>query len=302
MRPLFADPKTDFVFKKIFGTEEHKPLLIALLNDLLELDEAHRIVSVELLSPEQRPQVSELKQSIVDVKCLDAHGTRYVVEMQVLNVEGFEKRVVYNVAKAYTSQLDVGQKYPALDDVIGVTICDFELWPHQAPTQIPMLSRWRMQEQHGGARGLGELQFVFLELPKFDASQPPRTTVEKWAYFFREAGNLQIVPEALSERPFTDALDAARIARFTDEEWDAYIRAGMAIQDERGALSLAHKQGHQEGRLEGVRESLRLILQGRGLSPSAEQAERIEGCADVAVLERWLKQALTAASADEALR
>ena len=100
-RPVFADPKTEFVFKKLFGTEEHKPLLVALLNDLLELDAAHRIVSVELIAPEQRPPVVELKHSIVDVKCIDASGTRYVVEMQVLNVEGFEKRAVYNVAKAF---------------------------------------------------------------------------------------------------------------------------------------------------------------------------------------------------------
>ena len=104
-RPAFADPKTDFVFKRIFGTEEHKPILVGLLNGLLELDEAHRIVDVTLLTPEQRPFVQELKYSIVDVKCMDAKGVRYVVEMQVLNVEGFEKRVVYNVAKAYSSQL-----------------------------------------------------------------------------------------------------------------------------------------------------------------------------------------------------
>ncbi|HYO57350.1 PD-(D/E)XK nuclease family transposase [Archangium sp.] len=58
MRPLFADPKTDFVFKKLFGTEEHKPLLMALLNGLLELDEAHRVVEVELLSPEGLPSPS----------------------------------------------------------------------------------------------------------------------------------------------------------------------------------------------------------------------------------------------------
>jgi len=106
-------------FQDDFGTEAHKPLLIALLNDLLELDEAHRIAQVELLTPEQRPKVGELKYSIVDVKCIDARGTTYVVEMQVLNVEAFEKRVVYNVAKAYTSQLKVGDPYPDLNDVIG---------------------------------------------------------------------------------------------------------------------------------------------------------------------------------------
>lgn len=309
MRPLFADPKTDFVFKKIFGTEEHKPVLIAFLNHLLELDEAHLVVDVELLSPEQRPKVVELKSSIVDVKCIDRQGTRYVVEMQVLNVEGSEKRVVYNVAKAYTSQLDRGEHYPELNDVVGITICDFELWPRREAPHVPMHSRWRMQEQHGGARGLPQLQFVFLELPKYEAGDDPRTLVERWAYFFREADSLKVVPEVLSEHPYVDALDAARTAGFTDEEWDAYIRAGMAIQDERGALSLAVRQGHdeglvkgrKEGREEGLRAALRLVLAGRGLTLSAGDEARIDGCADAATLERWLRQAATAESVAEAL-
>ena len=254
MRPLFADPKTDFVFKRIFGTEAHKPLLIALLDDLLELDEPHRLASVELLSADQRPRVPELKYSIVDVKCVDAQGTVYVVEMQVLNVEGFEKRVVYNVAKAYTAQLGAGQAYPVLDDVVGVTICDFEMWPG---AEVPMLSRWRMQEQHGAARGLSQIQFVFLELPKLDASREPRTLVEKWAYFFREASSLSVIPPAVSAPPIVDAFDAARTAGFTEQEWDEYLRAGMAIQDERGALSLAARLGKAEGRREGEAEGRR---------------------------------------------
>lgn len=310
MRPLFADPKTDFVFKRIFGTEEHKGVLIAFLNHLLELDDPHRIVDVELLSPEQRPPVDGLKNSIVDVKCVDARGTRYVVEMQVLNVEGFEKRVVYNVAKAFVGQLNVGELYPTLNDVIGVTICDFELWPRREAPQVPLLSRWRMQEQHGGALGLAQIQFVFLELPKYDTSRPPRTMVEKWAYFFREARNLQVVPDALAERPFTEALDAARVASMSEEEWDAYIRAGMAIQDERGALSLAERLGREAGREDGLKEgraitlraAVRRVLARRGLSLSPEQDARIEACSDPTTLERWLDEAAVASSAAEALR
>jgi predicted transposase/invertase (TIGR01784 family) len=99
MWPVFADPKTDFVFKRIFGAEDRKHLLIGLLNALLELDEAHRIVELHHLPVEQRIAISELKLSILDVKCTDATGTRYVVEMQLLHVEGFEKRVVYNVPR-----------------------------------------------------------------------------------------------------------------------------------------------------------------------------------------------------------
>jgi predicted transposase/invertase (TIGR01784 family) len=98
--PVFGDPKTDFVFRRIFGSEDHKTALVGFLNDILQLDGDHRVASVTLLPPELRPKVTELKHSIVDVKCVDARGTTYVVEMQVLNVEAFEKRVVYNVVAA----------------------------------------------------------------------------------------------------------------------------------------------------------------------------------------------------------
>ena len=79
---------------------------------MLELDEAHRIASVALIPPEQRPKLSELKYSIVDVKCVDARGTTYVVEMQVLNVEAFEKPVMCKAVEAYTYQLDTGRCTP----------------------------------------------------------------------------------------------------------------------------------------------------------------------------------------------
>ena len=290
--PVFGDPKTDFVFQRIFGTEDHKGALIGFLNDILELDEAHRVKSVVLLPPEQRPKTRELKHSIVDVKCVDAQGITYAVEMQVFNVEAFEKRVWYNVAKAYTNQLGVGVGYPELDDVIGISICDFELWPRK---EVPMLSRWRMQEQASGVVGLSQLQLLFLELPKYAAGDAPQSLVDKWAYFFREAGNLMAIPEALRHPPLLEALEGARTARFTREEWDAYIAAGMAIQDERGALALASREGEIKTRVAAIVT----VLTARGIAVSDEVRARIEVCKDTALLERWLVRAATVASAEE---
>lgn len=315
--PVFGDPKTDFVFQRIFGSDDHKTALLGFLNDLLQLDEDHRITSVTMLPPEQRPKVSELKYSIVDVKCVDARGTTYVVEMQVLNVEAFDKRVVYNVAKAYTNQLGIGFGYPELNDVVGITICDFEMWPRKEMPHVPMLSRWRMQEQQSGTLGLPQLQFVFLELPKYSAGDNPQTHIDKWAYFFREAGNLLAIPEALRIPPLLDALEAARTARFTREEWDAYIAAGMVIQNERGMLSLAHKEGLEKGHKEGLekgleeghkeglekgaldarRSTLERLLQRAGIDLTADDQARIAACADPAALDRWLDNVIGAKSA-----
>jgi len=223
MFPMFADPRTDYVFKRIFGAEPRKPLLIALLNHLLELEGEHRILDVQHLSLEQHVAVPELKLSILDVKCTEASGRRFVVEMQVAKVKGIDKRIVYNASKAYVMQLRGAEEYPTLCDVVGVTICNFKLWPKKEQSgqfQVPMLSRWKMQEQNSGVIGLSQLEYVFLELPKYGAGDDPQTLVDKWAYFFRETKNLDVVPPALSEGPFREALEMTRMATFTPAEWE----------------------------------------------------------------------------------
>ena len=300
MLPVFADPKTDFVFRRIFGAVERKGLLIALLNHLLELDDAHRILDLQHLSLEQHVAVPELKLSIVDVKCTDATGRRFVVEMQIAKVEGIEKRIVYNASKAYVMQLRSADEYPALCDVVGVTICNFKLWPNKVKRgefKVPMLSRWRMQEQHSKKRGLPQVQYTFLELPKYARGDEPETMIDKWAYFFREAKNLSVVPPALSEGPFREALDVARTASFSPAEWEAYDRAKMAEQDARGALAVAH----EEGELKGKRDALLRLLDRARIALTGEDRARIEACSSTATLDRWLDHVLGAKTAADVL-
>jgi predicted transposase/invertase (TIGR01784 family) len=310
MRPVFADPKTDFVFKRIFGAEPNKHLLIELLNALLELDADHRIVDLTYLPPEKKVAVEELKLSIVDVHCRDIKGSQYVVEMQVLNVEGFEKRVVYNAAKTYVMQLRTSEHYPDLEDVVGVTICDFELWPGTVGGEtVPMLSRWRMQEQHTGSkRGLEQIQHVFLELPKYLAGENPETTVDRWAYFFSAAENLEVIPPALDSGPFREALEVARVARFTPEEWLVYDRVKMAEQDARGALSFAQRQGLEQGReqgrelghLEGQADALLSLIEQRFGTPEQGVAAQVRKASSDQVT-RWVAQVLNASTLEDLL-
>ncbi len=257
MSRVFADPKTDIIFKRIFGLEPRKHLLIQLLDSMLELEGDRRIEQLSFLSPEQVPDTAERKLSIVDVKCKDERGTEYVVEMQVVHAGAFEQRVVYNAAKAYSQDLPAGGRYQDLNDVVAVTICDFVLWPDSSESPaVPMLSRWHQQEQHGGALGLSQIQYVFLELPKYQAGRHPRSMLEKWAYFFRETETLEVIPAGLDEEPFREAFEVARRASFTPFERDAYDRAKIAEQDARGSQDLAHEKGREEGRKEGREEGL----------------------------------------------
>ncbi len=292
------------MFHRMFGEEPNVDLLISLLNDLLALPPERSIVQLTYLPATRAPRISRKKLSIVDVKCLDAAGVRYIVEMQVVNVDGFEKRMVYNLCKAYAGQLNTGKEYIELDDVVAVAICDFVLWPNHAAgdePKVPMLSRWRMSEEATGAVGFRQLRYVVLELPKYQAGHAPVTPVDKWAYLFREAERLSAVPAALSQGAFAKALEVARVGGFTDQQWEDYDRAEMEEQDARGAVDLAVRIGRAEAKAEGIAagiaRSILQVLELRGLTVDERSRARILGCTDPAQLQAWLGRAVSAASA-----
>ena len=194
------------------------------------------------------------------------------------------------------------EEYPALCDVFGVTICNFNLWSEkdaQGFYKVPMLSRWRMQEQHSGEKGLPQVQYAFLELPKYAAGDTPKTLVDKWAFFFREAKNLNVVPPPLADAPFREALEVSRTAGFSPDEWEAYERAKMAEQDARGALAIERQEGGAEGKVEGKRDALLLLLAHRGLILSDEDQARIAACTDGVLLDLWFQRSLSASSAGD---
>ena len=101
----FLNPKNDYAFKRIFGTQKNKDILIHFLNDMLGFSGQESIKEVTFIKNDQDPVIYAAKQSAVDVLCTDELGKHYIVEMQVAKGRGFEKRAQYYAAKAYGGQL-----------------------------------------------------------------------------------------------------------------------------------------------------------------------------------------------------
>jgi len=95
----FLDVKTDFAFKKVFGSADSKDLLISFLNSVIEFENKQTITDLTIVDPYNIPMLKGMKDTFVDVKAQLDDGSRVIIEMQVLNYEGFEKRVLYNAAK-----------------------------------------------------------------------------------------------------------------------------------------------------------------------------------------------------------
>lgn len=272
----FADPRTDFVFKRVFGNEQAKDVLISFLNAVIGLEGLRAIASVHILEPYQAPRIPSLKYSFLDVKCRDNRGVEFVVEMQIQYVEGLEKRIQYNACKAYVSQLVSGEDYPRLNQVIGITVLDFVMFRDLSH----YLSCHEFKEKVTGNCYLDEIRHYFIELPKFNKGEKEiETPIEKWCFFLKHAGKLQVIPEKLNSEPYLKAFELASRANMTKEEWEAFDATMVWIQDQRGAASAARKEGLQEGRRE-VARALRhekvdplIISKTTGLPP--EEIEKL---------------------------
>ena len=162
----FVNPRNDVAFKKIFGNEEHKEILISFLNAVLDLTGEKEIQDIELLNPYQAPRIEALKYTLLDVRAKDKRGVTFIVEMQVAHVEGLRKRFTYYTSKAYASQIERGQEYPKLNQVIFIGILNFNEFetPHYL-TRIQLLNTATYQQE------LKDLEFNFIELPKFTIAE-----------------------------------------------------------------------------------------------------------------------------------
>ena len=192
MLTKYLDPKNDVAFRKIFGTEKHKNILIHFLNDMVCFSGKEPIVEVTFLKTVQDPEIAAKKESIVDVLCKDSNGVQYIVEMQVAEAKGFEKRAQYYAAKAYAGQLNKGKEedgqYKNLKEVIFISIANFILFPDKKAYKSDHV----ILDTVTGEHNLKGFSFTFLELPKFHKTIDDKldNMVEKWCIFFKHANEM----------------------------------------------------------------------------------------------------------------
>lgn len=269
----FLDPKNDFAFKKVFGAEKHKDILIHFLNDVLAQSEGIKIMEVNFLNPIQDPDALAKKQSIVDVLCKDSYGRQYIIEMQVARVDGFEERAQYYAAKAYTSQMNRGGLYEHLKEVIFIAILDYELFPNKKHYQ----SNHTIRDEITNERDLKGFRFVFIELPHFDKKLEELTTMmEKWCYFFKyatETTSEELQQLAQGEPVMQRAYEALSACSWSKQDLMSYEQETKSEKDALAMLRHSEKQGHlqgiQEGRIEGrIEEKIEVAkeMKQRGMS------------------------------------
>ena len=242
----FINPKVDYDFKKIFGSQQSKDILISFLNAIIYNGEK-TIKDLTIINPFYPGKIISLKETYLDVKAVLVDGSIVIIEMQMARMTAFNKRVAYNLSKAYANQLDKGENYPLLNPAIALTITDFILFKNTDDNinKDDYINKFVFQEETKKYKCLEkELRLIFVELPKFKKSLSElKNLTDKWIYFLQEAASFDKIPENLGEvAEIEQALNMANFINMTPEELEIVENRGIAMQDERGRIAYAEEQ------------------------------------------------------------
>lgn len=251
----YLNPRSDLVFKKIFGERKH--LLISFLNSLLPLPANGLIKSLDYLPVEQIPTIPVLKRTIVDVKCIDQQGRTFIVEMQIEWTSHFMERMLFGASQAYVRQLGKGEGYAYLKPVYGLGL----LGENFDKESNDFYHHYKIVNVEKPEREIKGLQFVFIELPKFK----PVTHLEKklqvlWLRFMSEINEdtKAVDPELLLIPEIKEAIELTEQSAYTPAELAAYDTYWDTVRTEKTLLEDKYQEGKAEGIEQGIDRGIKM--------------------------------------------
>lgn len=272
---------TDFAFKKFFGTEANKDLLISFLNALLDLKGDGEIKDLTYLNSENLGEDIRERRAIYDVYCQTKGGDRFIVEMQKAKQDHFQDRSIYYSSFAIREQGQKGKKdnMPwdyCLSPVYVVGILNFEMDETNKSDRV--ISKVKLKDEDNKDFS-DKLNFIFVEMPKFRKTEAElETFMDKWLYVIKNLYRLQDKPAALTEGIFKKLFEVAEIAAFSKNERYDYEENLKNYLDWFNVMRTAKNEGREEGRAEGelallTKQVLAKKEKGKTASEIAEMLE-----------------------------
>ena len=270
IKERYINPYTDFGFKKLFGTELNKDLLISFLNALLK--EKPEITDLTYLNTEHLGEGITERKAVFDVYCQLADGSRIIVEMQKAEQEFFKDRSIYYSTYPIRDQAPKGPWNYHLEDVYTVGILNFTFPEGEYPSDS-FIHEIKLKDVEDNHVFYDKLTFVYLEMPKFSKREDELETMfDKWMFALTNLTQLLERPKALQERIFTRLFEQAEVARFTPVERNEYVASKKEYWDNYSIVTTAMKKGLSEGLAQGLAKGL---AQGRAEGIEEGRAEGI---------------------------
>ncbi|GHT24043.1 hypothetical protein FACS189419_08720 [Planctomycetales bacterium] len=252
MTSRYINPYTDFGFKKLFGEEANKDLLIDFLNAVLPPE--NRVASLTFRNSEQLPDNIVDRKAIFDIACTGNRGESFTVEMQKAKELWFKDRALFYASFPIQRQAQKGDWNFKLNPVFLVAVLDFEYDEHEERRKLYRLVTLKDQD---GDEFSETLKMIFLQMPLFRLQGSElKTPKDKWLFFLKNLESFDDIPSILREPVFEKAFDTAEYLKYSPEVQEAYQRDLMIYRDNRNVLETARIEGKAEGLAEGKAEGL----------------------------------------------
>ena len=254
--PVFINPYTDYGFKKLFGTEANKDLLIDFLNQFLP--ENRLIEDVFFQNVENLADIEGERKAFFDVYCTARTGENFIVEMQKEKFQNFKDRGLYYSTFPIQAQAKVGTWSFKLKPVYFLGILDFEYDSTQKADK-KLLRKVAFYDQDGDLFS-DTLNFIFIQMPYFNKTEKELVTrLDKWLYFLKNLESFDIMPEIFNEPIFQKGFETARLAAMDRDDFFNYEASRLALMEARAFYTLAREEGAEKGREEVAQN---LLLEG----------------------------------------
>ncbi|WAH39314.1 Rpn family recombination-promoting nuclease/putative transposase [Alicyclobacillus dauci] len=249
-------PKIDFVFKRIFGTEENQDILLDFVNSVFESAGEPQVLSVDILNPYIDKGAVRDKQSILDIRARGADGQYINVEIQLWNRKDIEKRTLFYWAKMYSGQLEEGDPYRKLSKTVTINILDFD-YIHAEKYH----TTFHLREDSTSLMLTDDIEIHFIELRKLkEQSYGTQRRLVRWMLFIAGLSNEKLEELAMEEPVIRKALTTLEFLSQDAEARRLYEERQRALRDEISAVEGAREEGREEGRLEVARNLLTMGL------------------------------------------
>ena len=247
----FIDPLSDFGFKRIFGSEANKDILIDFLNVLFAGE--RRVADLTFNQNENNGQISLLRRAVFDLCCTGADGEQFIIEVQRVRQEYFRDRCLYYSASLIRDQVEAGVSNWRYDlkPVYLIGLMDFCF---EDSADDHYLHEIRLIKRSSGQVFYDKFGLTFIEMPRFTKPESELSTeLDMWLYLLKNLSKLDNIPVVLTKPVYDKVFRIAEVCNLNQQEkmaWDAYLKVKW---DNENSMDYAKKQAMKEGREEGIR-------------------------------------------------
>ncbi|MEI6143430.1 MAG: Rpn family recombination-promoting nuclease/putative transposase [Mariniphaga sp.] len=244
----YINPYTDFGFKRLFGTEGNKDLLVDFLNCLMP--EKHHITDLNFRNTEQPGGIVTDRKAIYDIYCHSANGDRFIVEMQKAKINFFKDRALFYITFPINEQAQKGDWDFKLLPIYYIAILDF---PYDEHEEIRKFDRNVQLRDEDGFVFYDKLGFRFLQMPFFNKKETELVThYDKWCYFLKYLQSFDDIPQILNEPVFDKAFKTAALAAMNPKDREEYEQSKLVYSELKAVMDTSKAEGREQGMEEGI--------------------------------------------------